>query len=66
MSAAPPLLTSIAPLAPRYDVLLCDVWGVIHNGVTAYPAAVDALRRLRADGKAIVLITNAPRPGAVI
>ena len=66
MSAAPPLLTSIAPLAPRYDVLLCDVWGVIHNGVTAYPAAVDALRRLRADGKSIVLITNAPRPGTVI
>src|SRR5690606_35840012 len=66
MSSAPPLLTGIAPLAPRYDALLCDVWGVLHNGVTAYPAAVDALRRLRGEGKAIVLITNAPRPGAVI
>lgn len=66
MSAAPPLLTGIASLAPRYDALLCDVWGVVHNGVTAYPAAVDALRRMRADGKAVVLITNAPRPGTVI
>jgi HAD superfamily hydrolase (TIGR01459 family) len=66
MPSVPPLLTGIAPLAPRYDALLCDVWGVIHNGVKAYPDAVDALRRLRADGKAVVLITNAPRPGAVI
>ncbi len=52
MPSAPPLLSGIAPLAPRYDALLCDVWGVIHNGVKAYPAAVDALRRLRAEGKA--------------
>jgi HAD superfamily hydrolase (TIGR01459 family) len=66
MPSAPPVLSGIAPLVPRYDALLCDVWGVLHNGVTAYPDAVDALRRCRAAGVAVVLITNAPRPGTVI
>ena len=46
--------------------MLCDVWGVVHNGRTAHADAVDALTRARAAGTTIILITNAPRPGAVI
>jgi HAD superfamily hydrolase (TIGR01459 family) len=65
-SAAPPVLSGIVTLAPNYDLLLCDVWGVVHNGETAYPAAVEALHRVRAGGATVILITNAPRPGAVI
>jgi HAD superfamily hydrolase (TIGR01459 family) len=65
-TAAPPVLDGIAPLIPHYDLLLCDVWGVVHNGRTAHPDAVDALTRARAAGTTIILITNAPRPGAVI
>jgi HAD superfamily hydrolase (TIGR01459 family) len=65
-SAAPPVLSGIVTLAPDYDLLLCDVWGVVHNGETAYPAAVEALHRVRAGGATVILITNAPRPGAVI
>ena len=53
-------------VAPRYDVLLCDVWGVVHNGVAATPEACDALERFRANGGTVVLITNAPRPGEVV
>jgi HAD superfamily hydrolase (TIGR01459 family) len=49
------------PLARDYDVLLCDVWGVIHNGVAAFPAACDALTRFRSGGGTAILITNAPR-----
>ncbi len=49
-------------LTGQYDVLFCDVWGVVHNGVAAYPAAVAALRRARADGVTVVLVTNSPRP----
>ncbi len=45
-----------------YDAILCDVWGVLHNGVAAFPAAVDALTRARAAGLPVVLVTNAPRP----
>jgi HAD superfamily hydrolase (TIGR01459 family) len=65
-SAAPRVLSGIAALAPDYDLLLCDVWGVVHNGETAYPEAVDALHRAREGGATVILITNAPRPGAVI
>jgi HAD superfamily hydrolase (TIGR01459 family) len=50
----------------EYDSLLCDVWGVLHNGVAAFPAAVDALTRFRSAGGRVVLITNAPRPSAPI
>ena len=65
-SASPPLISSFAELAPDYDVLLCDVWGVIHNGIVATPPACDALMRMRARGGVVVLITNAPRPNDVV
>lgn len=50
----------------RYRVWLCDVWGVVHDGVKANVAACDALERHRAQGGIVVLITNAPRPSRVI
>jgi len=62
MPAPPPLLPHFSALAPDYDVLLCDVWGVVHNGVAAFPHACDALMRARARGAAVVFITNSPRP----
>jgi HAD superfamily hydrolase (TIGR01459 family) len=58
----PPLIPHFSAIAPDYDVLLCDVWGVVHNGITAFPHACDALTRARARGKVVILITNAPRP----
>lgn len=61
-----PLVEHFAALARGYDVLFCDVWGVIHNGVTAFAPACDALARFRRGGRAVVLITNAPRPGAAV
>jgi HAD superfamily hydrolase (TIGR01459 family) len=57
-----PLIERLSTLTPRYDVLLSDVWGVIHNGVHAFPDACDALMRFRDAGGRVVLITNAPRP----
>jgi len=61
---APVLTADFSTLAPSYDAVLCDVWGVVHNGVTAFPAAGDALRRFRERGGTVVLISNAPRPGS--
>ena len=55
-----------APLARDYDVLLCDVWGVVHNGLAAFPAACEALMRFRAGGGTAILITNAPRSGEAV
>jgi ribonucleotide monophosphatase NagD (HAD superfamily) len=56
------LLDRFSTLASRFDVVLCDIWGVVHNGLVAYPEACDALARYRAAGGAVILITNAPRP----
>jgi HAD superfamily hydrolase (TIGR01459 family) len=56
----------LQPLADRYDLVLCDVWGVLHNGVKAYESASDALTRFRAKGGRVVLVSNAPRPGASV
>ncbi|HXX06953.1 MAG TPA: TIGR01459 family HAD-type hydrolase [Pseudolabrys sp.] len=65
-AALPPLTSKFSTLAPNYDVLMSDVWGVIHNGMTAFPHACDALMRARARGGLVVLITNAPRPSEVV
>jgi HAD superfamily hydrolase (TIGR01459 family) len=62
----PQVIAHFAALAAGYDVVLSDVWGVVHNGITAHPDACDALMRFRANGGRVILITNAPRPhGAV-
>jgi HAD superfamily hydrolase (TIGR01459 family) len=61
---SPPFTAHFAALAGDYDVVLSDVWGVVHNGIAATPEACDALTRFRAHGGTVVLITNAPRPGA--
>lgn len=58
-----PIIDRAGPLLTRYRVLLCDVWGVLHDGMTAYPGANDALPRYRAAGGVVVLVSNAPRPG---
>ena len=61
---SPPLITDhFSTLAPDYDAVLSDVWGVVHNGVAATPAACDVLIRFRHNGGSVVLISNAPRPG---
>lgn len=56
----------LSELAGQYDALLCDVWGVIHNGRESFPAALDALVRWRAEVGPVVLISNAPRPSLAI
>jgi HAD superfamily hydrolase (TIGR01459 family) len=62
----PQSVAGLSALAPRYDVLLCDVWGVIHNGRESFPAACAALARFRAERGPVVLISNAARPHAPV
>lgn len=61
-----PILPSIAPLAATTDAWLSDIWGVIHNGRSAFPAAADACAKFREAGGSVVLVTNAPRPEAAV
>ena len=63
MTALP---AGLSEIADRYDALLCDVWGVIHNGRESFPAALDALVRWKAERGPVVLISNAPRPSLAI
>jgi HAD superfamily hydrolase (TIGR01459 family) len=62
----PEIIERFAPLARDYDVLFCDVWGVVHNGLVSFAPACAALTRFRAGGGTVMLITNAPRPGAAV
>lgn len=55
-------LPGFAPLADRYEGFILDLWGVIHDGVNAFPHAVDCLARLREAGKRTLLLSNVPRP----
>jgi len=64
--SAPPFTPHFSSLAAAYDVALCDVWGVVHNSVVAFADACTALQRFRRQGGTVVLITNAPRPSAVV
>ncbi len=62
MPELPRMTDSLDEIAGGYSALLCDVWGVVHNGERAFAEASAALARARAKGLAVVLITNAPRP----
>jgi HAD superfamily hydrolase (TIGR01459 family) len=62
----PHITEHFVTLASEYDVLLSDIWGVVHNGIVAHAAACDALVRFRAKGGRVILITNAPRPSEVV
>lgn len=59
-------LAGFSEIADRFDLCLCDVWGVVHNGVAAFGEAVAALVAMRERGISVVLVTNAPRPTAEI
>jgi HAD superfamily hydrolase (TIGR01459 family) len=58
----PTVITSARDLLRRYDVLFCDVWGVLHDGFQAYPGAMRALTSFRKTGGTVVLVSNAPVP----
>lgn len=63
-TATPPVFEHAGSLLARYDVLFSDVWGVVHDGITAYREATDALERFRANGGTVILVSNAPVPNA--
>lgn len=61
-----PIYDGLAPLAARYDAFIVDLWGVMHDGVQAFPEAVACLERLKAADKTILILSNAPRRAAEV
>ena len=57
------MLGGLREVASRYDALLCDIWGVVHDGRTPFEAGCAALARYRAEQGPVVLVSNSPRPG---
>ena len=52
----------LSELVDGVEVILSDIWGVVHNGLEAFPEACEALHTYRQRGGTVILITNAPRP----
>jgi HAD superfamily hydrolase (TIGR01459 family) len=57
-----PVIDAIAPFGKSYAAWLVDIWGVMHNGMRAFPPAVEATRRYRQQGGIVILLSNSPRP----
>jgi HAD superfamily hydrolase (TIGR01459 family) len=60
-STPPAYLAGIREVAERYDGFILDVWGVLHNGIEPFPGVIDCLERLKAAGKRLCVLSNAPR-----
>ncbi|MEQ6201687.1 TIGR01459 family HAD-type hydrolase [Sulfitobacter sp. HNIBRBA2951] len=58
------IITALSEVSAGYDALFVDLWGCVHNGVTAIPSAVAALQEYRKTGGKVILVTNSPRPRA--
>jgi HAD superfamily hydrolase (TIGR01459 family) len=65
-TSSPPILAHAGPLLADYDVMFCDVWGVLHDGHRAFEEACEALLRFRAQGGTVILVSNAPVPGGQV
>lgn len=66
MIKLPKKITGLEALRTQYDALLCDVWGVIHNGEACFDGVVDALKAWKKSGGTVLLLTNAPRPAHAV
>jgi HAD superfamily hydrolase (TIGR01459 family) len=62
----PRLISGLSEIASDHDALICDVWGVVHDGQTHHPAAAEALLRFRKNHGPVILLTNAPRVPAEV
>ena len=70
-AAGPPahhmqILDGLAPIAPRYQGFVLDLWGVVHDGRRPYPGVPEVLAQLKARGARIAFLTNAPRRSRVV
>jgi HAD superfamily hydrolase (TIGR01459 family) len=58
------IITGLHEIADRFDVVLLDLWGCVHDGVKPYPQALDCLHQIKDAGKSVAILSNAPRRAA--
>lgn len=61
-----PHLLGLSSVAPEFRLVLCDLWGVVHNGRRAFPEAIECLRHFKDIGITVYLVSNAPRPASTV
>ena len=61
-----PIIPGLADFSDAYDGFILDIWGVVHQGGDVYGEAMDCLHRLRAAGKRVIFLSNAPRRAAKV
>ncbi|MEZ5833896.1 MAG: TIGR01459 family HAD-type hydrolase [Dongiaceae bacterium] len=61
MTLSTRLIRGLGDIAGGYDAFILDLWGCLHDGLAVYPAALEALKRLKAAGKQAIILSNAPR-----
>lgn len=59
-------MSALDSLSEQYRVVLCDIWGCVHDGVRLYPGAADRLKEWNQQGRTVILITNAPRTAEAV
>lgn len=64
--ALPEKIAGLREVSSGYDALLCDVWGVVHNGYALFPGVAEALQAWRKHCGPVLLLTNAPRPAKAV
>jgi HAD superfamily hydrolase (TIGR01459 family) len=64
--SAPRLISGLSEIVSGHDALICDVWGVLHDGTRVFPEAAEALSRFRREHGPVVMLTNAPRVPAEV
>ena len=50
----------------QYDALICDIWGVIHNGQELFPGINECLLNYKEQNNLVILLSNAPRPSSYV
>jgi hypothetical protein len=56
-----PSSNSMDEISTRYDSLIIDQWGVLHDGKNPYPGVIDILTRLKVAGKQLILLSNSSK-----
>ena len=59
-------MSELGRLDRRYTTIICDIWGVVHDGGQLLPGVVDRFRKFKSEGRTIILLTNAPRPASTV